>query len=309
VGMQTKHVAHFATKLGVAEGSKFRSLLQVRSQFLPNADGVARQAVRDVKLAERRPGALKALRFVRGDGGIVSRNLISIPGSVGGMAALGAGATLAGFTGSMAQPMWDLVRHKDQFLKEGKQAQARLMKEAAKEQREMAGYDPMPRSRLADPATAAPGAGGPPGMTLDEKTGYYVDTKKGLALDPKTGLMINLKTREITDAATGKPVDEARLRALAEQEAAATGAAPGGGGPAVPGEITPAPGANSSIPVPGTDAPAPPADAIGGGPAVPAESPAPASTDSPGAIAPPGVGGVEAAPTNSPGGVQAQPVG
>jgi hypothetical protein len=213
--------AEWARKLGVTDGGRFRSLLQL--------GGSARTAQRVAGIVER--GGETGYR--------VGRHAIAIGQKYGSYASVGiVGGSAVGMTGKQMQPMWDYVKNRKEIQAQEREQHQIADTEAAELERLYAeqhgGAAPQPTPGV--DAGAATGAGAsstepqvvgtsPSGsqMVYFPEEGVVVDQGNGDIYDPNTQQVIgNLVQQQGGQAATPAPAPAPAASAPAASAPAAT---------------------------------------------------------------------------------------
>lgn len=157
----------WAKALGVTDGNRFRSLLQL--------GGSGRAVNRVVGVVDR--GGERAYQVGRQAGVLGERyaRYAAVP-LIGGAA--------FGMSGTQLQPMWDYVKDRKEIQAREAEARAVAEQEAADLARL---YAQQQANGAAGPAGAVPAAGGEAPVHVDPATGFYVDPQTGMRANPATG--------------------------------------------------------------------------------------------------------------------------
>ncbi|MCW2927521.1 MAG: hypothetical protein JWM86_1489 [Thermoleophilia bacterium] len=192
--------SEWAQKLGVANGSRFRTLMQLGSSN--------RMASRVSNMVER--GGSQGYRAVAHAGDVARRGAGFVATPIIGGAALG-------LTGKQMQPGWDYLKERDEIqAKEAAQAkvadqeQADLERLYAEQQTAGGGAPAAGQPQVAAQpqglrvqgqgqalGQAQPAGAGASGVYVDPATGRYVDPATGLQADPATGNVYDPRSGQV----------------------------------------------------------------------------------------------------------------
>lgn len=160
----------WATKLGVTDGSKFRSLLQLNNsaRSVRSITGVVERGG-DTGYRVARQGAALAQKYT---------SYMATP-LIGGAA--------VGMTGRQMQPAWEYWQNRDEIRAQEAEANAQAAQESA-ELEQLYAEQQAAQSSQETPASDNAASGEAP-VYVDESTGYYVDPQTGYMADPSTGMV------------------------------------------------------------------------------------------------------------------------